>query len=224
MNLCLSGVVSAEQLAGLQQKLSAVEFVDGATTAGWHARTVKQNSQARAGDPAAAEIAAAVAAALQKHPVFNSGVQPRRMRTPLISRYLPGMNYGTHIDNALMGGATDALRTDVAVTVFLNDPADYDGGELVIEAVGGEQSYKLPAGDAIAYPATNLHRVREVTRGTRLAAVTWVQSSIRDVAQREILFDLNNALRSLFQREGKSREFDLLAKTYANLMRMWAEL
>jgi PKHD-type hydroxylase len=129
------------------------------------------------------------------------------------------MSYGSHVDDALM----DGMRTDVAFTLFLAEPTDYEGGELVIESAGGEDTFKLAAGSLVAYPATTLHRVADVTRGVRLAAVGWARSFVRDPAKRELLFDLETARQKLFERDGKSAEFDLVAKSLANLIRMWAE-
>ena len=129
------------------------------------------------------------------------------------------MHYGSHVDDALM----DGMRTDVSFTLFLSDPAGYDGGELTIESAAGEETFKLDAGSLVAYSATSLHRVADVTRGTRLAAVGGARSFIRDPARRELLFDLDTARRQLFAREGKSAEFDLVSKSLANLLRMWAE-
>jgi PKHD-type hydroxylase len=129
------------------------------------------------------------------------------------------MHYGRHVDDALM----DGMRTDVAFTLFLSDPNSYDGGELTIESAAGEEAFKLDAGALVAYSATSLHRVADVTRGARLAAVGWARSFVRDPARRELLFDLDSARRQLFAREGKSAEFDLISKSFANLLRMWAE-
>jgi PKHD-type hydroxylase len=137
----------------------------------------------------------------------------------LFSRYQPGHAYGTHVDNALIGG----VRTDVSFTLFLADPAAYEGGELIIDTPSGEEAFKLPPGSIVTYPATTLHRVAEVIRGERLAAAGWVRSHVRDAAQRELLFDLETARRRLFDREGKTAEADLLAKCAANLLRMWCE-
>ncbi|MEM6436188.1 MAG: Fe2+-dependent dioxygenase, partial [Cyanobacteria bacterium P01_D01_bin.115] len=134
-------------------------------------------------------------------------------------RYDTGMEYGRHVDNALMGNQ----RSDVSFTVFLSEPQDYDGGELVVEGAADEQCYKLAAGTAIIYPSSTLHRVEPVTQGTRLVAVGWVQSWIRDAAKRELLFDLDTVRRSLYTQSGKSNEFDLLSKSLANLMRQWVE-
>ena len=146
-------------------------------------------------------------------------MRPKALSPLLFSRYEKGMHYGSHVDDALM----DGMRTDVSFTLFLSDPKSYDGGELVIESASGEETFKLAAGSLVAYPATSLHRVGDVTRGTRLAAVGWARSFIRDAARRELLFDLDTARRQMFAREGKSAEFDLVSKSLANLMRMWAE-
>lgn len=222
MITCLADVLTPQELAHVRQALDQTTFVDGRATAGWHAREVKRNLQAQPG-AATDALAALVQQALRRHPVFDLAVRPHRMRLPLFSRYQPGMTYGTHVDDAVMG--TDPpLRADIALTVFLSAPDDYDGGELVTDTTAGEQRFKLPAGCAVVYPASTLHRVEPVTRGERLAAIGWVQSLVRDAAQRELLFDLDTARRSLFTREGKTAEFDLLSKSVANLLRMWVAL
>jgi PKHD-type hydroxylase len=161
-------------------------------------------------------------AALDAQPVFRAAVLPRLYGPVLLARYRPGMHYGTHIDEPLMG-RNPPIRSDVAMTVFLNADDAYDGGELVLEGADGERAIKLAAGDAFVYPATTLHRVEPVTRGERHVLVTWVQSHVRDAACREMLFDLERAGRALFEREGKSEAFDLVMKTRANLLRRWAD-
>ena len=134
------------------------------------------------------------------------------------------MSYDTHVDNALMGSSSGLYRSDVSFTLFLNSPQDYQGGELIIEGVQEEQSYKLEAGSAIVYPSTTLHRVNPVTEGRRLVVVGWVQSVIRDAGDREILFDLETARRAVFAKSGKTPEFDLISKSIANLLRKWADV
>lgn len=222
MITCLADVLTPQELARIRQALREATFVDGRATAGWHAREVKRNLQAQ---PSAAtdELAALVQQALRRHPVFDVAVRPHRMRPLLFSRYQPGMTYGSHVDDAVMG-TDQPLRTDIALTVFVSEPDDYDGGELVTDTAAGEQRFKLPAGCAVVYPASTLHRVEPVTRGERLAAIGWVQSLVRDPAQRELLFDLETARRGLFARDGKTAEFDLLSKSVANLLRMWVAL
>jgi PKHD-type hydroxylase len=218
MILCVSAVADAGTLERLAARLEAGAFRDGRDSAGWHAKTVKNNRQL-----ADAAAVALCREAIERNEVIRAAALPRRMLAPLIVRYEPGMAYGTHVDDALMG-REELVRTDLALTLFLDAPDSYEGGELVIDSAGGEQSIKLPAGSAVLYPATSLHRVAPVTRGRRHAAVTWIQSLVRDPAQRELLFDLDQARRAIFQRDGKSREFDLLAKSHANLLRMWAEV
>ena len=222
MILGLAGILDQERLDRIGDVLGAARFADGAATAGWHARLVKQNRQA-AREEGTNEAAALVQQALEGSDVFRSGVLPKRLVLPLFARYEPGMTYGSHVDDALMAASEGRLRTDVAVTVFLSPPESYEGGELVVEETAGERSFKLPAGAAVAYPATTLHRVAPVTRGVRLVAVTWVESFVRDAAHREILFDLDQARRAIFAEKGKSREFDLVSKSYSNLLRRWAE-
>ncbi|PWS35255.1 Fe2+-dependent dioxygenase [Falsiroseomonas bella] len=223
MITCISQLLDTPTLGKVQALAEAARFEDGRASAGWHARTVKANHQAERHDPATREAAALVAAALRGNAVFAAAVRPRHLRTPLLARYGVGEAYGTHVDDALMAGPDGPLRTDVAVTVFLAAPDSYGGGELAIEDGAGEQAFKLGAGDAIAYPATTLHRVAEVTSGERLVAVTWVQSLVRDPARREILFDLETAKRQVFAQQGKGEAFDLLAKSHANLLRQWME-
>jgi PKHD-type hydroxylase len=222
VNLCLAGVLDADTLQAVRTTLAGADFADGSRTAGWHAAKVKHNLQAT--DDGAAQR---VQQALMAHELFRAAALPARLRAPLFSRYTTGMGYGRHMDDALMtaGGGASALRADLAVTVFLSEPASYDGGELVIEGPGGTSAYKLEAGQAIVYPATTLHRVADVTRGERLAAVLWVQSLVRDAARREVLFDLDTARRGLWDKAGQTAtsEFDLVTKTYANLLRAWSE-
>src|SRR5262249_35239859 len=162
---------------------------------------------------------------------FRLAVRPKALSPLIFSRYEKNMHYGSHVDDALMEG----MRTDVAFTLFLSEPTSYDGGELTIESAGGEEAFKLAAGALVAYSATSLPaglvphspppppQSAAVTRGVRLAAVGWARSFIRDPAQRELLFDLDTARRQIFAREGKSTEFDLVSKSFANLLRMWVE-
>jgi PKHD-type hydroxylase len=156
---------------------------------------------------------------LNENDVFRAAARPKQLSPLLLSRYEPGMEYGAHVDDALMNG----MRTDVAFTVFLNEPAEYEGGELVIESAAGEDALKLAAGSMIVYEATTLHRVAAVSRGSRYVVVGWVRSFVRSASQRELLFDLETARRTLYNREGKTAEFDLLSKSLANLLRMWVD-
>jgi len=223
MIVCLGNVLSDSELRAVAAQLKTARFTSGKHTAGWHARTVKRNRQASPAGAAAGSDS--VAAALARNDVFQSAVRPLRLSPVTFSRYEPGMEYGPHVDDALMEAADGTrLRSDVSVTVFLSDPEAYQGGALVIEDSGGERPFKLGAGDAVVYPATSLHRVEPVSKGTRLAAVLWVQSVVPDASEREMLFDLDVARRAMFETHGKTREFDLIAKTHANLLRRWSRL
>jgi PKHD-type hydroxylase len=219
MYYVISGILDSSQVAEAREELAQAAFVDGRVSAGWHARLVKNNLQAAGADQRVAALRETLAGRIGAHPLFRLAARPKTVTPLILSRYEQGMDYGSHVDDALMHG----MRTDVSFTLFLSEPDSYDGGALVIESPAGEDDVKLPAGSLVAYPATTLHRVAPVTRGTRLAAVGWVRSFVRDAAQREILFDLDSARQRLFEREGKTAEFDLLSKTSANLLRMWAE-
>ncbi|PZD72664.1 PKHD-type hydroxylase [Acaryochloris thomasi RCC1774] len=213
----VENVLASEELEYLTSALSKAQFVDGKITAGWHAKQVKQNLQMQRNAPEAADLRQVVESALRRHPLFSAVVRPKKIHSILFSCYEVGMSYGSHVDNALMG----QWRSDVSFTLFLGTA--YQGGELVIEHADGERRYRLGVGDAIAYPSSTLHRVEPVTDGTRLVAVGWAQSLIRDPQKRELLFDLDTARRSLFAREGKTVEFDLISKSHANLLRQWVD-
>ncbi|MBV8651424.1 MAG: Fe2+-dependent dioxygenase [Alphaproteobacteria bacterium] len=220
MILCIDDLIGAELRQMLHQAISAASFVDGRVTAGPYAAAVKRNMQLDLGDPRYRAINHRLAEAMFRHKLFARAVRPRRFAGMLIGRYGEGMEYGTHFDEAVIGAA----RTDVSFTLFLSDPQDYEGGALVIESAGGTRSFKLPPGAAVIYPSGALHRVERVTAGCRLVAAGWVQSLVRDPAQREILYDLDGAAQALFEKSGKTPEFDALTKSSANLMRMWTEL
>ena len=215
-------ILTPEQLAPLREHLARAEFVDGKLTAGGAARAVKNNLQLKRDDVQPLPIDTLVAGALTNSPQFRAYVSPRRILPPIFSRYAPGMSYGGHVDDAIMG-LGQPLRTDIACTLFLSEPGDYDGGELVVRTKFGERSVKLPAGDAVVYAASTHHWVNPVTRGERLVAATWAQSYVRDAAVREILFDLNTVLRSVTSVAPESDEAALLAKSCQNLLRLHAE-
>jgi PKHD-type hydroxylase len=193
------------------------KFLSGEKTAGWHAREVKQNEQLD--EKSAATITAKISATLLANPVFAAAARPKTFVKIMVSRYRPGMEYGLHVDDALMSG----VRTDLSFTLFLSDPATYEGGELVIEGNDGMQEIKLPPGSLILYPTTTLHRVAPVKKGERIAIVGWVRSFIRNHEQREILFDLDNAI-AMARADNAGREtIDRLLKVNMNLLRQWAE-
>jgi PKHD-type hydroxylase len=219
MIICIQSVLPESDLQELTAMMNASNLVDGKATAGWHARLVKNNLQVDATETLLAAARNKVENALMQNDLFRLAARPKKLSPMLFSKYVQGMEYGTHVDDAYMG----TLRSDLSYTLFLSRPQDYDGGELVMDLPQGEQAYKLEAGDLILYPSTTLHRVDPVRRGTRLAAVGWVQSIIRRSDQRELLFELETARLGLYRREGKSAEFDLLSKSTSNLLRMWGE-
>ena len=219
MQVIIANVLPADEIATIVATLQNARFVDGRATAGFAARAVKNNQQVEGADRSLATARELIAQRILANETFQIAARPKALSPLLLARYEPGMQYGSHVDDALMNG----MRADVAFTLFLSDPDSYTGGELVIESAAGEDAIKLPAGALVAYPATSLHHVNEVTRGVRLAAVGWARSLIRDAARRELLFDLDTARRQMFAQSGKSPEFDLISKSFANLMRMWAE-
>ena len=218
MIVAIPNIFVLRDLEDLQSLLADATYSDGRASAGWAARLVKSNLQADDGaglEPARLTIHQR----LLEHPAFVSATRPKTIIGPTFSRYEPGHTYGPHVDDAIMAG----IRTDVSFTVFLSQPDSYDGGELIIETTSGDEAFKLPAGSVVTYPATFLHRVALVTRGTRQAAVGWVRSYVREASRREILFDLDAARQSLFDERGKTPEFDRLSKVASNLLRMWAD-
>lgn len=219
MSLILQHVLAAEDIARVRGELEALTWKPGKHTAGAAARGVKENLQADGAAPRTQALARFVSEALSRHPLFEIAARPRRLSTFMFSRYEPGMAYGAHTDDALMG--TEKLRTDLSVTLFLSDTESYEGGALVVENALGEQSIRLEAGDAIVYPAGAIHRVEPVTRGVRLAAVSWVQSFIADPSQREMLFDLALTRARLAQAGAAPEDLLRLDKSISNLLRMW---
>jgi PKHD-type hydroxylase len=215
----LEDVLGQDALGSLKSALKAAEsdFQPGASTAGWHARDVKNNQQASGA--VGRQVAATVERALLGHPVFRAIAQPKQFVGLLVSRYGSGMEYGLHVDDALMQG----VRTDLSFTVFLNGPEAYEGGELVIAGDDGDSVIKLPAGAAVIYPTSALHRVAPVVSGERLVVVGWVRSYVRRVDQREVLFDLDKTVAQLRQAGAARSLLDRILKTRANLLRMWAD-
>jgi PKHD-type hydroxylase len=218
MILAIGDLLNAADLDAVTSALAGATFSDGRATAGWSARLVKQNLQAREGE-GAQRARSLIETRLLEHTVFQLATRPKRLIGPLFCRYEAGHAYGAHVDDALL----DGVRSDVAFSLFLSPPESYQGGELVIETAAGEEAFKLSAGSLVTYPATFLHRVAPVSGGNRLVAAGWVRSFVRDPAHRELLFDLDTARRRLFDREGKSAEADLLAKCTANLLREWCD-
>jgi PKHD-type hydroxylase len=227
MILSIPDVLSAADAAAMRARLEAAadSWVDGRATAGYQGAPVKRNQQIAEGSPIARELGDVILAALERHPLFISAVLPNRVYPPLFNRYEGGMTFGSHVDGAIriIAGHGARVRTDVSVTLFLTPPGDYEGGELVIEDTYGVHEVKLPAGHAIVYPATSLHQVRPVTRGARISSFFWVQSLVRDDAQRALLFDLDNAIQRLNASEADEVARRTLVGSYHNLLRMWSE-
>ncbi len=222
MLTCIPDILDWTEIKKIRAAIAEGEFEDGKKTAGYRAKRVKHNLQMDRNSEAAKAVKAIILTGLRRNPTFQRVALPKTIRPPLISRYQEGMNYGLHVDDAMMGGSPKE-RTDISVTVFLSDPGDYDGGETVMNSPFGEQEIKLPAGAAVVYPSSTLHRVAPVTRGERLAAVTWLQSYVRDPAKREILHDIYQMRETLAKLHPDDEEADLAFKTYANLLRMWSE-
>jgi PKHD-type hydroxylase len=198
------------------------KFVDGMETAGRSLSDMKRNTQLSKTSPELQEIAKILITALQRHPLFMDAVYPHHLHSVLVSRYTPGMAYGKHVDAPIMGSQV-RYRTDLSLTLFLNEPTDYEGGELSIESGAAAQTWKLNARDLVCYPTSQLHEVCEITRGERLVVVGWVQSFVRDDRAREVLWDLARAKTALWNEQGRSDSFSLVKKAHANLLRRWTE-
>jgi len=223
----IPGLLDAAQAGALRARLEAAgeAWVDGRATAGHQGAQVKRNLQLAEDSAVARELGAGVLAALERNPLFLSAALPSIVYPPLFNRYEGGMTFGSHVDGAvrLLPGSAAKIRTDLSATLFLSAPGDYDGGELLIEDVYGVQPVKLPAGDLVLYPATSLHRVTPVARGTRLASFFWVQSMVRDAGQRAVLFDLDMAIVRLTRDVPGHEALVALTGSYHNLLRRWAD-
>lgn len=224
MLLHLKNVLTPDQIQGTRDMLAKVRFVDGKASAGMAASRVKNNQEADRQAQEIGNLDNLVMGSLVRHPVYRTGALALKVATPFYARYAPGMRYGDHVDDPVMGGEDSLYRTDIAITIFLNDPASYDGGELIVNATFGEQKIKLPAGDAVMYPASSRHRVAEVTRGERLVVVTWVQSLVRDPTRRELLYELNQVRERLLREAPEAEDTTRINMVYVNLVRMWSEL
>ena len=225
MLLQIPQVLSSESLARCRAIVGAAAWGDGRVTAGSQSAQVKRNLQLPEESPAAHEAQRLIIDALGNNGLFLSGALPKRLFPPLFNCYQTGMDFGSHVDNAVRTHIASGqhIRTDLSATLFLADPEEYDGGELVIEDTFGTQPVKLPAGDMILYPASSVHRVMPVTRGARVASFFWVESRVRSAEQRRLLFELDAAIASLRASQGETAEAVRLTGCYHNLLRMWAE-
>lgn len=224
MLLTIPGLLNSAQIDKIHQTLEGAEFADGRLTAGFAAARVKNNLELRPEPERRERLIRILMASLGHNETFRFAALPHRVADPIFARYTPGMTYGDHVDDPIMGTQGPRFRTDVSMTVFLNDPESYDGGELAIRTPFGDRQVKLPAGDAVLYPSSSLHRVTPVTRGERLVALTWVQSYVRDPARRELLYELNLAREHLLKEAPGTDTTGYVDRSYANLLRMWGEL
>jgi PKHD-type hydroxylase len=224
--LQIPDVLTSEQVAHARRLLDSAEWVDGRVTAGRQSAQVKDNLQLSEDHPAAQELGGVIVAALQNNPLFVSAALPSRVFPPLFNQYRGGQSFGNHVDNAIrqLAGTPMRIRTDLSATLFLAQPGEYDGGELIVEDTYGVHAVKLPAGHMVLYPSSSLHRVQPVTRGVRLASFFWIQSLVRDDGARTLLFDLDTAIQRLGVDAPDHPSVVQLTSVYHNLVRRWADL
>ena len=218
-------VLTAEQVREARGILDGAEWVDGKVTAGHQSARTKHNQQVREDSPAARQLGEMILAALERSPRFVSAALPLKVFPPLFNRYAGGQSFGLHVDNAvrMIRGTPHRVRTDLSATLFLAEPTEYEGGDLVIEDTYGAHAVKLPAGHLVLYPASSLHKVNPVTRGTRIASFFWIQSMVREDAQRALLFDMDTAIQRLAHESPDHPSVIQLTGVYHNLLRTWAE-
>jgi PKHD-type hydroxylase len=226
MLLQIPNVLTKAQVRDARALLDAAEWVDGRVTAGHQSARAKDNEQVPEQHPAAREVGELIVNALARNPLFRSAALPLHVFPPLFNRYAGGQSFGAHVDNAVrqVSGTAHQLRTDLSATLFLSEPAEYDGGELVIDDTFGVQSVKLEAGNMILYPASSLHHVRPVTRGARVSSFFWIQSMVRDDGERTLLFDLDLAIQRLAGDSPDHPSALQLTGVYHNLLRRWANI
>jgi PKHD-type hydroxylase len=229
MLLHIPGVLSAEEVARFRRELDAAEWTDGRETVGAQGAQVKRNQQLPDASPLKQQLGQAVLNALARSPLYFAAALPLRTVPPRFNRYQGGGHYGFHVDGAVMtvtggeGQPASSVRSDLSCTLFLSEPEEYEGGELIVSDTYGEHEVKLPAGDLILYPSSSLHRVAAVTSGARLASFFWVQSLVRDGQQRQLLFELDAAIQALTQSEADRGALLRLTNVYHNLLRSWSE-
>jgi PKHD-type hydroxylase len=227
MLICIPDILGKAEVAEFRDIMDASEWEDGRSTAGAQSAMVKNNEQLPPNSAAARQLGERVVRALAASPLFISAAVPRHIFPPLFNRYGAGNHFGVHVDNAVRGDHLTGtrIRTDLSVTLFLSEPGQYDGGELVVEDYYGSHEIKLPAGHLVLYPASSLHMVTPVTRGIRVASFFWLQSMIRDAHARSLIFDLDTTIQGLVERIGRDDPHTVkLAGIYHNLIRYWAEV
>lgn len=218
----IEGLLSKDQVQTIAKRLFSAQFVDGSMSGGPLGETIKKNTQVSPQSPEYRDLSQLVLSVLRQNEQVAITALPRRILSPIFASYVEGNRYGEHVDAALMG-PYPGMRTDLSITIFLNDPGAYEGGELVLQTDFGEQVYKRPAGDAVLYPTHYVHRVNPVTRGRRLAIVTWMESIVRDPAKREIIGDLAEVMDRLVRDKGDDECIKRVEKARLNLLRMWAD-
>jgi len=223
--LRIPGVLSATVAAECRTALEGAAWADGRNSAGYLSQAVKDNAQLPDTDPTARRLGDGILTALEKNALFTSAALPLKVLPPLFNRYSGNQAYGAHVDGAIrpVAGTAHRIRTDLSATLFLSDPASYDGGELVVRDASSEQGVKFAAGDMVLYPGTSVHRVAPVTRGVRFAAFFWIQSMVRDATQRGVLFELDTAIQRLARDVPGNPALVDLAGVYHNLLRVWAD-
>ncbi len=219
----IPSVLTADALSQVRDLLSGAEYVDGRLSAGLEARRVKHNEEVRVDHPLVQQLNRLVMTPFVAHPIYQGAALPLRVAAPFYVRYRSGMGYGSHVDDPVMGGP-NRYRSDISATLFLNPPEEYGGGELIVETNFGAQQIKLAAGSAVLYPSSSWHQVAEVTHGTRLVAVTWIQSLVKDPNRRELLFQLHQARERLLKERPEAPETAQVSTAYVNLVRMWSEV
>ena len=226
MLIQIPDVFTLAQVAEARRVLDAAEWQDGRVTAGHQSARAKNNQQLAEDNPLARQLGDAILRSLQNNPLFVAAALPLRVFPPLFNRYSGGHSFGNHVDNAIrqVPGVPLRIRTDLSATLFLSGPDEYDGGELLVEDTYGVHRVKLPAGHMVLYPSSSLHNVQPVTRGARVASFFWIQSMIRDDAERTLLFDLDNAIQSISRDAPDHPSAVQLTSVYHNLLRRWAEM
>ena len=224
MLVTIPNVLNEEDIGVITDLMATANFREGTSSAGDEAKRVKNNHEMFISDAEVQRLNNLVMGKLIKNQTYIDAAFAAKIAAPYYAKYSKGMSYGNHVDDPVMGPPNQRYRSDISITIFLNNPEAYEGGELVINTPFGEQEVKLNAGDAVLYPSSSTHRVAEVTKGERLVAVTWLQSTIRDPAKREILYNLSLARETLIKTSAGSQELEQLSNGYVNLLRMWTDI
>ena len=228
MLLHIPNVLNRDELTHLRTALQSADWTDGRETVGAQGARVKHNEQLPDQSPLKAELGRTILAALERNPLYFAAALPRRTVPPRFNRYSGGGEYGFHVDGSVMllgqGSDREYVRSDISCTLFLCEPEEYDGGELIVSDTYGEHEVKLPAGDLVIYPSSSLHQVTPVTRGARLASFFWIQSMVRDDTQRRLLFEMDSSIEALRRSHADAAAVLQLTGIYHNLLRQWAEV